>query len=118
MIHSLRSFSKRPNAALLSPMRASFIRYVTSSVNGFTIDSSSFPLTVEKAHKLAAKWLEQQDVPEASESSRHLIMHAAELGTRYSDFQKNIHKVLNSTQKSCFEHLVQQRAQRVPVQYL
>ncbi|RYH13409.1 peptide chain release factor N(5)-glutamine methyltransferase [archaeon] len=117
MILGLRLLSKLHHPVFHHIAKHSIFRYMATSSSIFGTDISTSNLTIESAHRLAAKWLEQQNVPEPSESSRHLIMHAANLGTRYSDFQKNIHKVLSPSQPF-FEHLVQQRAQRVPVQYI
>lgn len=92
----------------------SLIRSLASSILG----SDQHSLTIEQAHKAASEWLDLQGVPEPSESSRHLLMHAASLGTRNSDFQASRLAVLTSTQRKAFESLIQQRSRRVPVQYL
>ncbi len=75
---------------------------------------------VRDAYHIASNWLQQHGIPDAEDSSRHMLAHAAGLGTRLSDFlhAQQQHVYLSPAQIATFQHYCIQRAKRVPLQYI
>mgnify|MGYP006182055357 CR=1 FL=1 len=69
-------------------------------------------------YNTAVKWLEEEGLDDAEDSARHLISHATNIGTRFSDFHNSKHRSMNETELASFAHMCQQRANRMPVQYI
>lgn len=73
---------------------------------------------VSTTHKMATMWLSHHGVPDAEDSSRHLLSDAAALGTRRSDFTRSLDRQLTPAEMEKFSLHCHQRAQRIPVQYI
>jgi release factor glutamine methyltransferase len=76
------------------------------------------PQTVKSAFHTAENTLRSLDVPESEDSARHILAHVACLGTRQSEFVRALSRSLSEEEINQFENCLQQRARRVPVQYI
>jgi release factor glutamine methyltransferase len=76
--------------------------------------TNSILQTYERGRKL----LEQAGVPEAENSARYLVCHAAEIGFKFSDFQRSQQTRLTQRQLLNFDSYIERRAGREPVQYI
>lgn len=85
-----------------------------------SVATVSFPpaSNVQQAYDTAKVFFQQQALPDAEESARHLLQHAAQLGTRYSEFQSQLHVILPDTCLQTFKLYCEQRVQRLPIQYI
>jgi release factor glutamine methyltransferase len=75
-------------------------------------------VTVKQAFIAVRSLFDQNNIPESEESARHLICHAATLGVRFSDFTKNLERVLNGQEIDRLQESCSKRLQRVPIQYI
>lgn len=74
--------------------------------------------TLLDTYQVAVKWLEEAGLDDAEDSARHLVSHATNIGTRFSDFHNSHHRKMSDAELQSFARMCQQRADRMPVQYI
>jgi release factor glutamine methyltransferase len=74
--------------------------------------------TVSKAFTIAKDWLNGNGIEDSEDSARHLLCHAASLGTKYTDFTNNLQKQILPEQLKSFSKYCTERSKRMPVQYI
>lgn len=74
--------------------------------------------SLSEVHRQATEWLAARNVLDAEDSSRHLLAEATRIGSRYSDFQRNLNRLVTREEAKVFEDFCTKRAGHVPVQYI
>jgi release factor glutamine methyltransferase len=74
--------------------------------------------TVGAAYHISSDWLQKNSVEDATDSARHMLCHATGIGSKFSDFNRNLDRVMSTEEIFQYTRMCEERAQREPVQYI
>jgi release factor glutamine methyltransferase len=80
----------------------------------------SFPTnpSIKDAYSLSVNWLKDARIEDPEDSARHMITHAAKIGYKRSDFERNLDKQLTALEVAEYTKMCEQRMRHTPVQYI
>lgn len=99
-------------------LQRKIIRVSTVANDFVSANEAKASKTVRDMYQQSVKDLQSKSVSDPEESSRHIISHVCALGTRYSDFNRSLDRLVTPSEYSVLQNLLQRRMQNEPIQYI